>query len=260
MILDVHCHLAGLPGVTPDDRMARLLEYADRFGVDRVCVSMGLTWLAVPTPADFRRQNDQVLAALEHWGERAFGFAYLNPHFVDESLAELERCVARGPMVGVKLWVARRCADEQIDPIVRRATELKALVFQHTWWKATGNEAGESTPADLAALAARHPNATLICGHTGGDWERGIRAIRPFGNVFADLAGSDPTAGMTEMAVRELEAQRVLFGSDAPGRSFASQLAKVIGADVPERDKRLILGENLKRLLTPILRDKGVRL
>jgi uncharacterized protein len=260
MILDVHTHLAGLPGVTPDDRMARLLEFADRFGVDRVCVSMGLAWLAVPTPADFRRQNDQVLDALEHWSERAFGFAYLNPHFVDESLAELDRCVARGPMVGVKLWIARRCADARIDPIVRRAVELKAVVFQHTWWKATGNQPGESTPADLAALAARHPDATLIAGHTGGDWERGVRAIRPLPNVYADLAGSDPTAGITEMAVRELGADRVLFGSDAPGRSFASQLAKVTGADIAEDAKRLILGQNLERLLMPILQAKGVRL
>ena len=98
-------------------------------------------------------------------------------------------------MVGVKLWIARRCGDEQIDPIIRRATELKAVVLQHTWWKATGNQPGESTPDDLAALAKRHPDATLICGHTGGDWERGMRAIRPFHNVYADLAGGDPTAG-----------------------------------------------------------------
>ena len=60
--------------------------------------------------------------------------------------------------------------------------------------------------------------------------------------------------------MRELGAERVLYGSDAPGRSFASQLAKVDGADIPDDAKRLILGENLKRLLTPILRDKGVRL
>jgi predicted TIM-barrel fold metal-dependent hydrolase len=260
MILDVHTHLSGIPGVTPDDRMARLLEYADRLGVDRVCVSMGLAWTAVPTPKDFRRQNDEVLSALEHWSERAFGFVYLNPTFTDACLAEIDRCVARGPMVGVKLWVARRCADEQLDAIVRRATELKAVVFQHTWWKTTGNLPGESTPADLAALAARHPDATLICGHTGGDWERGVRAIRPFKNVYADLAGGDPTAGMTETAVRELGPERVLYGSDAPGRSFASQLAKVYGADVPEDAKRLILGENLKRLLAPILLVKGVRL
>ena len=66
-------------------------------------------------------------------------------------------------------------------------------------------------------------------------------------------------AGYTEMAVRELGAERVLYGSDASGRSFASQLAKVFGADIPESAKRLILGENLKRLLRPILSEKGMK-
>jgi hypothetical protein len=60
--------------------------------------------------------------------------------------------------------------------------------------------------------------------------------------------------------VRELGAERVLYGSDAGGRSFASQLAKVLGAKIPESAKRLILGENLKRLLAPILKVKGVKL
>ena len=69
-----------------------------------------------------------------------------------------------------------------------------------------------------------------------------------------------PTAGITEMAVRELGAERVLYGSDAGGRSFASQLAKVYGADVPEDAKKLIFAGNLKRLLMPILKAKGVRL
>jgi predicted TIM-barrel fold metal-dependent hydrolase len=94
----------------------------------------------------------------------------------------------------------------------------------------TGNLRGESTPMDLAELAARHPRATLICGHSGGDWEQGLRVMRPLKNVFADLGGGDPTAGFTEMAMRELGVERVLYGSDAAGRSFASQLAKVFGA------------------------------
>jgi uncharacterized protein len=111
---------------------------------------------------------------------------------------------------------------------------------------------------ELAELAARHPQATLICGHSGGDWERGLRVIRPHKNISADLAGGDPTAGVTEMAVRELGAERVIYGSDVGGRSFASQLAKVFGADIPESAKRLILGENLKRLLRPALQQKGI--
>jgi len=258
-IWDLHCHLSGVPGSTPEARLGQLLEYADRLGLARLCVSMGMEWNYDPSPEKLRQENDEVLRAVRAYPDRAFGFVYLNPNHPQASLDELNRCVRDGPMVGVKLWVARRCQAPALDPIIARATELKAPVLQHTWLKITGNLPGESTPMDLAELAARHPQAMLLCGHSGGDWEVGLRAIRPHKNVYADLAGGDPTAGFTEMAVRELGAERVLYGSDAGGRSFASQLAKVIGADIPESARRLILAGNLKRLLRPILSEKGVK-
>jgi hypothetical protein len=62
------------------------------------------------------------------------------------------------------------------------------------------------------------------------------------------------------MAVREFGAERVLYGRDTGGRSFASQLGKVFGAYIPESAKRLILVENCGRLLRPILKQKGVAL
>ena len=258
-IWDLHCHLSGMPGATPEARLGKMLEYADRMGIARLCVFMGMEWSYDPSPEKLRQDNDQVLLAIRAFPDRAFGFVYLNPKHTQASLDELNRCVRDGPMVGVKLWVAQHCNAPELDPLIARATELKAVIFQHTWLKITGNLPGESTPFDLAELAARHPSATLICGHSGGDWERGLRAIRPHQNVSADLGGGDPTAGFTEMAVRELGAQRVIYGSDVGGRSFASQLAKVFGADIPESAKRLILGENLKRLLRPILREKGMK-
>jgi len=258
-IWDLHCHLSGVPGDTPEARLGELVKYADRLGINRLCVYMGMTWSYDPSPAEFRKQNDEVLRALKRWPDRAFGFVYLNPKHVKESLAELDRCVRDGPMVGVKLWVAHKANNPELDPIVDRATELKAVIFQHTWIKTTGNLPGESTPMELAELAGRHPSAQLICGHTGGDWEQGIRAVRSRPNIAVDLAGGDPVAGITEMAVRELGAERVLYGSDAAGRSFASQLAKVRGANLPDPAKRLILAENLKRMLRPILQAKGVK-
>jgi predicted TIM-barrel fold metal-dependent hydrolase len=258
-IWDLHCHLSGVPGNTPQARLGKMLEYADRMGVRRLCVYMGMEWSYDPSPEKLRQDNDQVLQAVRHFPDRAFGFVYLNPKHTQASLDELNRCVRDGPMVGVKLWVAQRCNTPELDPIVERATELKAVVFQHTWLKVTGNLLGESTPTDLAELAGRHPHATLICGHSGGDWERGLNIIRPHKNVYADLAGGDPTAGITEMAVRELGAGRIIYGSDVGGRSFASQLAKVFGADIPEQAKRQILGGNLRRLLGPILIEKGVK-
>ena len=258
-IWDLHCHLTGLPGLTPEERAAHLVRFADRMGIERMCVYMGLRFLADPTPEQLVQQNGEVLRAVAAFPDRLFGFVYASARHIDTSLAELERCVADGPMVGVKLWIAGRCKDPAIDPLISRAAELKALIFQHTWRKTTGNEPGESTPEDIVALSRRFPDLPLVCGHTGGNWRLGLQAIQDRKNLYADLAGSDPTAGFTEAAVAKLGAERVIYGSDAPGRSFASQLAKVHGAELPEAVKEQIFYANLQRLLTPILTRKGIK-
>src|SRR6266851_2631772 len=237
MIWDLHCHLNNFAGRTPDERMARLIEFADRMGIERVCVFMGYPLQEDPKPAQIREQNDQVLQALSHWHHRAFGFVYLSPQHVEFSLREFDRCVKNGPMVGVKLWIAKRASARELDPIVEAAAAMNAVIFQHTWHKTTGNFPGESEPADVAELAARHPTIPMILGHTGGEWETGLRTVRHLPNVSVDMAGFDPTAGVVEMAVREVGAARVIYGSDAGGRSFASQLGKAMGADISEQDR-----------------------
>jgi hypothetical protein len=260
-IWDVHAHV-GTPGTTPAARMEALVRIADRVGVERLCIGMSPPWHYEPTPEQFRRSNDDVLAILKEWSSRAFGFVYLNPVHTRASLDELERCVADGPMIGIKLWVGTRCNRAELDPIVRRAAELNALILQHTWIKqrGRGNLPQESTPMELAELSARHPGVPLVCGHTGGgDWALGIRAIRAHPAIRADLGGGDPVFGEVEMAVRELGAHRVIYGSDVNGRSFASQIGRVLGANLPDADKRLILRENLRTLLLPALRRKGYR-
>jgi predicted TIM-barrel fold metal-dependent hydrolase len=107
----------------------------------------------------------------------------------------------------------------------------------------------ESSPTHLAELAARQPRTTFIAAHAGLDWEMGIKALAESPNVLVDTCGFDPEMGYTEMAVHKLGAARVVYGSDATGRSFASQLAKVRGADISDEDKARILGGNMKRVL-----------
>ena len=150
MIWDVHAHLHGVDGRTPEERMANLLRFADRMGVERLCLSMGYPFLHTPTPEQLKAQNDFVLRALSHHHDRAFGFVYCSGQYPTESAREIERCVKNGPMVGIKLWVARPCSDRRLDPVIAAAAELKAPVLQHTWFKANGNLPGESTPTDLA--------------------------------------------------------------------------------------------------------------
>ena len=249
-IWDLHCHLLNVPGRTPEEKMAALLAVADRHRIERLCLFFSRTWAATPSPKELREDNDYVLQALSHWSDRAFGFCYVSGEHPQASVDEIDRCIANGPMVGIKLWVARRAADKQLDAIIEKASKHHAVIFQHTWFKQDGNQlAGESTPSDLVELAARHPQTHFICGHAGGQWELGIRAIRSSLNISIELAGSDPTAGFTEMAVRELGPGRIIYGSDVSGRSFASQLAKVTSAEISEEAKQMIFKRNLQRLI-----------
>ena len=137
MIWDLHCHIAGanLIGRTPEERLTQLIATANRFGIERLCVSMGTKFSRDPAPETIRKQNDEVLRAISKYPERAFGFVYLNPKHVDTALAELDRIVANGPMVGVKLWTAQRASAPELDPIIKRT--------MRAW------EQGAKDPSDL---------------------------------------------------------------------------------------------------------------
>ena len=259
-VWDNHCHLHSVPGDTPEKRMEFLVHAADRLGMERLIVSQGFILSMHPTAEQLRAENDRVMQAVKPFPDRAWGSVYLSPKYLDVSLKEFDRGVRDGPMVAVgEIEIDKRCDCPEMDAIVEHASSLNAVIMQHTWLKLDGNESGESTPEDLAALARRHPKVNFVCIHTGGDFERGIRMIRDVKNVCAEVAGFDPTSGAVEMAVRELGPERVVYGSDVGGRSFASQLSKVIGANIPDSAKELALGGNLRRLLGPMLRAKGYR-
>jgi uncharacterized protein len=248
-VIDCHMHPTAAKGDGPSACAEELLRFADRMGIEWMGTSLGPTFIKEPTPAEIEADNDFNAELIELHPDRFFGYANLNPNFPRHSLEELGRRVADGPFIGVKLWVAMCCDHPNVDAICESANELNALILQHTFFRTGGNLPGESSPADLAALASRHPDVTFIGAHAGLNWERGIRAVVDQPNVLVDTCGFDPEAGFTEMAVRWLGAERVVYGSDAAGRSFASQLAKVYGADISEEDRRKILSDNMRRVL-----------
>ena len=56
--------------------------------------------------------------------------------------------------------------------------------------------------------------------------------------------------GVIERLVAEAGADRVVFGSDVPLMDPRPQLGKIITAEISDDEKRLVLGENAKQLLS----------
>jgi predicted TIM-barrel fold metal-dependent hydrolase len=149
------------------------------------------------------------------------------------------------------LWVSCRDAQGRTDPVfpvLAFAAERDVPVLIHAFYRTGGNLPGELSPDDVADLAERFPKTKIVMAHLGGQWVQGVRAIKPYHNVWSDVSGSRAYLGSVEHAVKELGATRVLFGTDAFIRNPAAMLAKIAGADVSRADKRRIVWDNSAEL------------
>ena len=208
-----------------------------------------------------KESADSDVRPLRLWPDLLLGMIKLDPHDVRGSLEALDEWLRDGPMVGVYFSgsgpKALTCTHRNFIPLVERIAEHRGVIMQHTWFKTGGKQGpGESTPSELAELAARFPEQKFVCAHAGGEWEQGIRAVRHSPNVLIETSGFDATAGFIEMAVRELGPKRIIFGSHLPSRSLGTELGKIIGAEITAPDRCSILGENFRELLHPILHQK----
>lgn len=251
------------------NQMEKVMPFIDRFGVEKL-FALGFGRLQGETPDETRRIAAERRAELAQWRDRVFGVIVIDPGDPDGSVELMKEWIENGPCVGIKYSGRNQagvtCAHPNNDPIIRYAAELGAVIYIHTWIKVdatprypgSNNNPGESTPMDVAVLAQRFPDVPMICGHQGGDWELGTRAIRATPNVYFEFSGADPEAGQVDFAVKELGAERIVWGGHHPTRSFGNELSTVFNADLSHRQRKQILGENLRRLSAAILKDKGI--
>lgn len=254
----------------PLEQHREMMFYVARMGIERVIsLDIGGT---LRDPLTTRPGDQELRRILEEEKDRISGLTPIDPGFPEESCAKMRDWIQDGPCIGIKYVGGNKlgitCDHPNNDPIIQLAGQLGAVVYIHTWFivggtprtPGGGNQAGESNPRHLAILARRFPGVRIICGHSGGDWEIGVRAIRPFENVFLEFSGSDPHSGAVDHAVNELGADRIVWGGHGPGRSFSTELSKVLDASISDSDRRKILGGNYRRLAREILHKKGINI
>lgn len=222
------------------------VAFMDTAGVDRAVV------LSHDGLFDARpRANDELAAFVRAYPDRLVGFGTVNPRR-EEAVAETRRMFTELGLAGMKLhpWLQGFSMHEpSLDPICGVIVEHGGILLSHD------GTPPYATPAQIAALARRHPRLPVVLGHGGlhDCWREALAAVLDTDNLYLCLCGTPPYAARTILA--GAPPGRVLFGTDAGLSDKASQdyavarVAEIDGWGVTADQRRAMLVDNPARLL-----------
>lgn len=234
-IYDNHGHLGGSGGHyhVPDGDTELMVRDMDRYGIRTVCV-----FSLQGVFSDERYGNDIIINAVNRFPDRFIGFALVNPHRGEQfMLDELQRCRQAG-LRGIKLIPTYQAYPKEgpnIDVPCRFAHEHRQFILNHDW----------SSPQQMERLVATYTDACFFTGHTTTAY---ADIMKRYANLFVCTCPVHKPCDV-ERVVRTIGADRFLFGSDLTDLPIAWGLGPILFARISEREKRLIIGENLKRLM-----------
>ena len=244
MLIDAHNHLGPDIPLLGDCRMAHeLVETMDRAGVAMALVQQHVrdTGYIHLLEAGF----GQVVAAVASYPTRLFGCALVHP-LLEDSLALARKGLLDG-FRAVKIWPG---ADYQPTPsrmveVMTLCREFKAPLRVHA-----DIDDPRSSPFALLPLALAYPDVPVILAHMPGEYTLDGLATVAAGRMAPNLYFDTSTcpSSMIGQAIRELGADRILWGSDSPWWDIEIELAKIRLLDLSTADAELVLGGNAWRL------------
>lgn len=246
MIIDVCSYLGFWPFWNVNATTARsLIEILDTFGVDKaaVCSLRSIFY-------DHDEGNMELSKALRSFPDRFIGIATVNPYYEDV-VEEVEECILDFNMKGIELqpnYHGYNLGSSILAPIINVAIKTKAPVLIPLRISMDWNLPTIKV-SNISEVVKTYTDANFIVGcFNYGEIEELISLMNDVTNVMVESSGLQLMYGI-ERVVKEVGAERVLFGSGMPIQSVGAALAKIKKADIDEEDKRLILGDNAIRVL-----------
>ena len=242
-VIDFHGHVGRWEYLGMHDDPSQMLRAMDAVGIDRSCV------FNIFHP-DGTRANDCTATFVAKHPDRFIGFAYVSPLMPERMLPELERAIDTLGFAAIKIYptyTTYRLNHPAWYPVYRFAHDRELAIISHT-----GSEPDTTEPQYLGEAAALFPKAKFVAAHAGNTApgrHQAIQACRNCANFFVETCSTYRTPGVIEELVAEVGADRILYGSDMPLIDCRSQIGKIITADISDDAKRMILGENARRLL-----------
>jgi predicted TIM-barrel fold metal-dependent hydrolase len=218
-----------------------------------------------------------VASAVAARPDRFFGYFMLNP--MEEDALDRARAAFRAGLHGVSLFPAmhRYCVhDAKVLAVLDEAARHPGrVVFVHCGVLTVGVrkklglpspfDMRYSNPIDLHGVALRYPGLNFVIPHFGAGYFREALMLADLcANVYLDTSSSNSwmkyegldLKTVYRRAIEVVGSGRLLFGTDSSffprgwnEQVFQAQTRALLDMDISESDVRLILGENLQRLL-----------
>ncbi len=242
LVIDGHVHIGAWRHAATfrdaDDAARESVALLDAHGIDAFCaVGGGYT----QDGADYRMGNDFLLELWKRLPERMIPFLSVNPNDARENvLAELKRMHAAGVRC-IKLinrYQQRYPGDgPNLMAVYEFAAERKMLVFNHAW-------SGE----EIAKIASAFPEVDFVFGHYGDSHDA---VLSERSNVHTNIWAMG-SMGWLDRGIAAVGAGKFMMGSDGFLNPMSVGIGPVVFADIPDADKRRILGLNLAELLAKV--------
>ena len=235
---------------------ADALRAALREGEFDTAVALGF---AFAEEREISEQNEYLLAEAAASPDEIVPFATLNLALPSWE-AEASRAISAGargfgelrprtqgwdPLSGAALRLAAIAKDAGL-PLLWHASEPVGHEYPGKW--------GGASPRELIDVATESPEVTMIGAHlgAGASFYLGmpeVRAATP--NLVFDTAAAGLLYDSESIArlVEAAGAERVIFGSDFPLRSPATELKRAL-AGLPAEAAEAVAGENAERVLS----------
>ena len=205
--------------------------------------------------------NENLSEIIKSHPNQFVGFAWVNNPKDMESVSELEYAVNELGLRGLKLHPGVQDfspADKEIVPLIKKAAELKTLIFIHMVPFPSWGKFNNCLVEHIAVLWKRVPDATILIGHMGFPRWFDLLTIAPLPNIhvetswgltmLAELFGMD----FATRFIRKIGVDNVVFGSDWLGGGWSEtkkQIELIHSLNLSESEKEKILGDNMFRVL-----------
>jgi len=242
-VIDAHCHAGrGInygkndptsdPWTTYNDPKLTLRR-AKEAGIDK-------TIIFPITNSTYQEANEEIASYVRRWPDKFIGFAKHDGKTEAGKIRNmLQHEVRELGLRGLKLH------GIPTKEMVETAAELQILILFHP-----------PKVSDSLEVVQSYPQVSFILAHLGNfasrDWREHIRAIeaaKNLPNLYLDTSAV-VFFEYLERAARELPAEKLIFGSDGPLVDSRVELYKIQLLRLPQEKEQLILGGNIRRLLS----------